>query len=74
VKYSVEAAWCSVAVQTWSEQVICHGTEIWKRAVAGIRVQEQDDFNSMQEQNAKIVTKKLPLPSVLAQVLLNFFK
>jgi hypothetical protein len=65
VKNSVEAAWCSVAVQTLSDLRICHGIKTVKRADAGIRVQEQDDFNSVQEQNAKIVTKKLPLPSVL---------
>ena len=62
---TIEAALCSVAVQTWSEQVICHGAELCKRTDARIRVQEQEDLNSVQEQNAKIVTKKLPLPSVL---------
>jgi hypothetical protein len=62
---SIEAALCSVAVQTWSDLRFCHGIKVFKRADAGIGVHEQVDLNSMQEQIAKIVTKKLPLPSVL---------
>jgi uncharacterized protein YcgL (UPF0745 family) len=61
----VEAAWCSVAVQTWSDLIICHGIKSVKRADAGIRVQEQDDFNSVQDLFAKTVTKKCFLLSVL---------
>ncbi len=53
-----EAAWCSVAVQTRSDLRICHGAKVFKRTDEGIRVQEQGDFYSVQEQPAKIVTKK----------------
>ena len=70
MKNWAEAGLCSVAAQTWSESIICHDTKAFKRADAGIQVQEQDDFYSVQEQIAKIVTKKLPLPSVLANVFL----
>ncbi|HLP71410.1 MAG TPA: hypothetical protein VK155_00820, partial [Bacteroidales bacterium] len=61
----VEAARCSVAVQTWSDLKICHGIKVFKRTDAGIRVQEQVDFYSVQYLFAKTVTSLLMLPSVL---------
>jgi hypothetical protein len=39
--------------------IICHGTKAFKRADAGIRVHEQDDLYSVQEQTRKNRDKKM---------------
>ena len=58
-KTLVEATWRSVAGQTWSDSEICHGVEISKRADERVRVQAQDDLNSVQEQTSKNCDKKM---------------
>ena len=72
-KTLVKTAWCSVAVQTWLDLEICHGIEICKRTDERVRVQEQVDFYSMQEQTSKNCDKKMTTTVRVIRSCLLFF-